>query len=490
VAARLSGARSLLWLAGGLVLVGLSGYVFTALANRSQIAVAVLPATATVAERAAATAAATAAAAPAQDSLTAYYFLVTSVILGAFAGLDQATNRRIAHCLARNSPLRPALLLAARDAIGLTVTTLVVLLIGSPILLKYLLHGNVALFSAVLVGIVMAAAASLLRGVLAGAQRFEAYGAVWATEGIARLALLAFIYLVGQTSVWAYGYVYVVPYAISAVVALAACRGLHRSLTAGSLTAGSASATTEPDPKSAGLLALAIAGILTTAVANLPQLIMTARIHKLDHTHPSMPALGATFGATFLLARMALTALTPYQSMLLPAFTREAAQGNIGGLRHRLRSAMVICAAFGALWALLVLAVGPWVLRTVYAKTPPSTFVFLALGLGTVLFAVASAAQPAIVALGLYRRVPFIWGCGVVATVAATSWPGVSPTQAATLGALAGPLVVLAGMAVCLRTGIFSGDASPGLPEPSKLIRTTVASAASSEDWNRATHGT
>lgn len=432
----LRASRSLLGLAGGLALVGMSGYVFMLVASAVYSAK-------TDSDRHHLTA------------VTGFYFLVTTVIMGVYAGLDQTTNRRIAHARATGVELRPAVLRAIRDAAYLTAAVGAGLLALAPLLAPRTLHGDLGLYSALLVGICTAAAASVVRGVLAGSQRFVAYGAVWAAEGLSRIALIAAVVLTGIRSSWVFGYVYVVPFLVSALVGLVLCRssapGAARREDAPDGSGALESEAEQEAVQGMGLLPLAVAGLLTTAVGNLPQLVLGSRLESTE-------LVGVAFGDAFLLARIALTALTPFQSMLLPAFTALAVTGQVHALRRRLRSAISVCAAFGAAWTLLVVGAGPWLLRRFFHVAPadvPSLTVFLVLGGGTILFAVASAVQPAIVALGHYRHVPYIWASGAVATLAGAFWPGLTPLTAATVAALAGPVAVLAAMAVSARTGVF-----------------------------------
>jgi O-antigen/teichoic acid export membrane protein len=439
----------MLGLAGGLVAVGLSGFVFV-MAENGVFSSKVGP---DVTSRA---------------TLTAYYFLVTTVLLGVFNALDQATDRRISHTIATEAPLRPAVMRAVRDAVGLAAGIAVLLLVASPVLVDRLLKGDVALFSAVLVGVVFAACESVVRGVLAGSRRFTAYGMVWGVEGVSRMLLVGVLLLTGEKSPWVFGYSYVIPYALAAVAGLIACRHL-RDVVLGTEARAEARAQDEAaeGAKSMGLLSLSTAGLLATSVANLPQLVLTTRVPSSD-VAGLLAASG--FAVALLYARIVLTVLTPYQAMLLSQFTREVAVGNIPGLRRGLRNAVYVCGGVGVLWAVAVVAVEPTALRTFTSSVTPSLPVFAALSLGTLMFTVSIATQPAIVALGRYRQVPLIWGCGVLATVAGAFCPGVSAIDAAAIGSLTGPAVVLAGMMLLVRSGLAGSGAAADQDIPEMVI--------------------
>jgi len=413
----------MVWLAGGLSLVALSGYLFMLLVGRLGTG-----------ERPAA--------------LTSYYFLVTTVLLGVCAGLDQVTNRRIARTIALGLPLRPAIKLAIRDAVGLAVCTAAVLLATTPIVLPRSLHGDLMLFSALFVGIPMATFAYLVRGVLAGAQRFRAYAATWAAEGLSRMAMVSLLFTHKSAPAWVYGYVYVGAFGFSAVVGVFACRHLNT-------TAVDTPAPQETGTRS-GLVSLAGAGLLTLGIANLPLLVLGSRL-------VSDTAAVTAFGQIFLLARISLTALAPFQAMLLPMFTRSATHGDIPGLRSRLRLAILVCAIGTTIWTAVVIAAGPWVLRVVFTTTTtPSRLTFTALGVGTILLSLAGALQPALVAMSRYQWVPLSWGAGAAVTAVIATWPWVAPITAATLAGLIGPAIVLVTMGFAARNALALGSAGQG----------------------------
>ena len=427
-------------LAAGLALVGIAGIAFPMAVGQVFSAATGPDATAKLA-------------------LNSYYFLVTTVLMGVYNGLDQVTNRRVAHTLATAGPLGPALARAIRDAAALTAVVAVALLAASPVLVPKTLHGALGLLVAVVVGAVFAAVASVVRGVLAGAQRFGAYGTVWAAEGLSRLVLTAGLLAVGEKSTWAYGYAFVIPYLVSAAVGLFFTRDLRASIQPAKAAEQRERQQGTEATASMGLAALASAGLLTTAVANLPQLVLTSRVS-------STAVEVVAYGHAFILARIALTLLTPYQSLLLPAYTHEAALHRYNALRARVRQAIVICAGVGAAWAVLVAASGHLLLRLGYADTAatiPSLLTFVLLGGGTALFAVTNAVQPALVALGRYRVVPTVWALGAAATAAASALPGFSPINAATTAAVAGPAVVVLGLAVALRQALPTPDGDKAL---------------------------
>jgi O-antigen/teichoic acid export membrane protein len=447
-ASALPGLKSTVWLACGFGTVALSGYVFTIAAGQ----LAKTPSAAVI----------------------QFYFLLNTVILGVCAGLEQVTDRRIAYTLATGSPLRPAVRHALRDAVGVAVCTVAGLIVLYPVFIHRSLHGNLALFVSLLVGVCTAAAASVARGVLVGARRYGSYALAWVVEGLARLAPVVVILVAGPIRPWLYGYVYVAAFAVAALVAVALWRGVGRSvlppIQQSQRRAGS------------GLIPLAGGGLLTMAVANLPQLVIGARLGGISAT-PAAAAAVTAFGQAFLIARIVITAATPIQAGLLPNFTAAVAVGDLAGLRRTLRRALLLLGIVALAWAAVVLAGGQWVMRVVYsASTPTARLTFAAMGLGAALMVVNGVLQPGLVALGRFRWVPVCWAAGAAVTAAVAFLPG-SAVTAATWASFAGPAVVAAMMMGLLgstlgmrgRTRPVGADA--GTDEPAAASAATPAPA-------------
>jgi O-antigen/teichoic acid export membrane protein len=455
-ASALPGLTTTVWLACGFCAVALAGYVFTIAAGPTRVT-----------------------GPGGSASLIQFYFLVNTVVLGVCAGLDQTTNRRVAHALATGAPLSSALRPALRDAAGLALCTAVGLIALYPIVIHRILHDDVALFGSLVVGVFAAAAASLARGVLAGARRFRAYSLGWITEGASRLALVVAVLALGPIRPWLYGYVYIAGFVIAAPVAVLMWRGIGRDRPAasgGESAARDAAAQDRPTRGrgGSGLIPLAGGGLLTMAVANLPQLVAGARLGGHGETAATTAAV-TLFGEAFLIARIVILAATPIQATLLPNFTVAAAVGDYAALRRALRGAVAFLGIGALVWAVIVVAGGQSVLRLVYgAADPTSRLTFAALSFGAALVVVDGVLQPALVALGRYRWVPVSWAAGAAVTAVVACLPGSAITNA-TWASLAGPLVVALMMLSSLATalgpragavGATASDAAAGAEVP------------------------
>jgi len=404
----------------GFALVALSGYVFVLIAGRHRPDVE----TAT---------------------LTFFYFLTTTLLLGANAGLDQATNRRVAFGLARAVPLAPILRRTIREAALLAAALVALLLVFSPIIVQRGLHGDAGLLILLLLGVPAALVTAVVRGVLAGDQQFTAYGANWTVEGLVRLLLLGGLFFWGEAGTALLAFAYLVPYAVAIAAGVAPVRRvLSRAGAPG--VPGSAAGL-----ERSGLVPLVAAALLNTAAVNLPQLLLANREVR-------DVALVATLGQMFVLSRLALMALTPVQSMLVPAFTRAVALGDIASVRRRLRLAVAVCGGAGAVWAVCLSLVGLPLLKLMFPGAQDAKAAILVLlATGSVFFAVAAVVQPVLVAFGAFGRVTAAWAAGAAATAVIALLPWFSPGVAAVAAAVAGPIVIVGVMIVAVLAQLRGG---------------------------------
>ena len=201
-------------MASGLLLVGLSGYVFLAVTGHSSS-----PTDAA--------------------ALSSLYFLVGLVTLGVFAGLEQETSRAVSRASAEGRDLADVTRTAQRHAVALLGACLFILLAVSPVVVPGPLRGQWALFGALAVAAGSAAAVYLVRGLLGGRQLFGGYAATLAVEGLARLLPCVVIFLVAGNAAWAYGL------AFALALSFAAGVGVRWLRAVGSQTAGSAAARTD-----------------------------------------------------------------------------------------------------------------------------------------------------------------------------------------------------------------------------------------------------
>lgn len=374
---------------------------------------------------------------PDEAALLGFYFLVTTVLLGISAGVEHGTSRRLAFTIAAGGDVRRAVLTSIRDAAGLVAGTAALLCAAAPVLVPRTLRGATALFVVLLLGLLLAGTSSLVRGLLVGARRFRPYAMTWAAEGLFRIALVGLVAAFGSPATWGLGGAYVVPFALSAAVGLVALGRLAPS------TAPDSTDVAQPVAR-AGMVSLAGAGLLTLGVANLPILILGTR--DLDAS-----ARVVAFGHVFVLARLALTALAPVQSVLLPGFTAAVARHDFAGLSRSLRRFSLACAGAALGWVAIITVLGPAVAAVLFPGSATSRTLFLLLSLGTVAMAIGTPLQLALTALGAYRWVTAGWATGVVTTAACALWPWLTPITGATLAAMIGPGAAILTMQIGVR---------------------------------------
>ncbi|NUR61317.1 MAG: hypothetical protein HOV87_22050, partial [Catenulispora sp.] len=452
--------RASVGMAAGLLLVGLSGYVFLAVTGHSS----------TPSDAAA---------------LSSLYFLAGLVTLGVFVGLEQETSRATSRAMARGRRLAPVARTARRHAVWLLALTLLVLAALAPALVSGPLRGHWTLFGALVLAAVVGAACYWVRGLLGGLQRFHGYAATLATEGLARLVPCAAVFAAtGQSgAAWVYGVAFAAAQGFAAVVGWwwlregwphehppSALEPNKHSPSAAAPSIPSPSPNPGPHPTTtaeppshlesthhsptAGLALLVAASLLTQLVANLPPLAASTRLTHSD-------AVAAAFGQAFVLVRIPLLLISPIQAMLLPALTRSAVRGDLAALRARVRLALAAVAALGVAGTALLALAGPWVLRVFFGTKADLSHELLAvLGIGTVFLMASAILQPTLVALDRHRLVPTAWGAGAVVSAALVELP-VDPVHAAAAAGVCGPATVVVVMAVGLASTLWKAPTGP-----------------------------
>ncbi|MGH4023275.1 MAG: hypothetical protein ACRDRV_01680, partial [Pseudonocardiaceae bacterium] len=230
-----------------------------------------------------------------------------------------------------------------------------------------------------------------------------------------------------------------------------------------------------------GVALLAGASALTLLVANIAPVVLTARLTADPHT-------AASFVSLFVLARVPLFVFAPLQAFLLPALTAATERGDIAGVRDRVRLAVVVVGGVGLIGAAGAALAGPWAARVFFdAPVDLPALVAGLLGLSTALMMLAQVLQPALVALGRHHSATTAWLLGT-AVFGGLLFAPADPLTAAVVAQLAGPAVVLAVMALALRTTLSGrvggqpprgGSGGPTAPAASVTATGAGGSAAS-----------
>jgi O-antigen/teichoic acid export membrane protein len=395
---------------GGLLVLGIAGYGFVALAGR----------TLSTADAAA---------------VSSLYLLINIIGPGVFVALEQETSRSVSSTLAGGGAAAPIARRAAALAGLLLVGVLVVLAAVSPLLVDRVLGGRWSLLAAVLLGTTTSAMVYLVRGVLGGSRRFAGYSATLALEGAARLVPCVAVAASGAPGATVYALLFAAGSAVGAVAGLPWLRRLdgpdvdpHRPVP-GSLRR-MANAT----------VVLAGSTLLSQLVANLAPIVVSSRL-------AADTATAAAFTSAFILVRIPFFLFAPVQAMLLPTLTAAATTGRLADFRRTLRVILTVIAAVGVPGAIASLLIGPLAVQVLFgAHVRLSGPLLGVLGVGTIGLMVAQVLQPALVALGRHAVVTTAWLAGSVVLTGLLFLPG-NPLTAAVVAQLAGSVVVVAVMA-------------------------------------------
>jgi O-antigen/teichoic acid export membrane protein len=444
-------------MAAGLLLVGLSGYVFLAVTGHSS----------TPSDAAA---------------LSSLYFLAGLVTLGVFVGLEQETSRATSRAVAEHRALAPIARTARRHAAWLFALTVVALAALSPVLVSGPLRGQWDLFGALLLAAGMGAACYWVRGLLGGRQEFHGYAATLAAEGLGRLVpCLAIFVLTGRGGpAWGYALAFASAQGVATLAGLWWLREGFEDGDPDRLDAEISSFEAGERSAAGGLALLVTGSLLTQLVANLPPLVASTRLTHSD-------TVAAAFGQAFVLVRVPLLLISPIQAMLLPDLTRSAARGDHAALRSRVRLALGAVAALGLVGTALLALAGPWVLRVFFGTKAELSHELLAvLGIGTVFLMAAAILQPTLVALDRHRLVPIAWGAGAAVLIVLVELP-IDPLHAAAAGNVGGPVTVVVIMTAGLTDALRAtpGRARCHLPRTAARVVTSGVLGRSSDSAPR-----
>lgn len=437
-------------MAAGMIVFAGSGYVFVVLAGRA------LPKDqATLA--------------------TSVYFLVNVVGPGTFFALEQVASRTTSAALASGEPAGAVTARAYRSGLKLLAATVAVLALLAPVLGARTLHGDWPAYAEVLAMPFISVHLHLVRGMMAGRQRFGGYAATLTLEGGGRVVLCAAAAVAGATTAWMFGLAYIGASAVAAAIGYALVRrgddAAPAADAAGSATSDTAMANTATaGALGGGMVALALASVSSQLLPNIAPLAVNSRL-------PASSALALSFSQAAVVARIPLLFFLPIQAMILPGLTAAAARGDLRTVRAKLRQVLAATTAAGALGAAVFVLVGSWALRTFFGATEPvGTGVLLMLAASTVVLMAAFTLQPALVALGRDRAMMSGWVAGCALTGVIALLP-VGAVAAAAAGQIAGPAATVAllggAIAVALR-----GRATAAAVDPAGPTQPAVTPAA------------
>lgn len=336
--------------------------------------------------------------------LSVLWVLVFTVGPGLFVPLEQEVGRAVAARRARGSGSGPLVRLATRIGAGTAAAVTAGLLLSAPLLLPLLLDGSVALLATLLVAVWALCAAHLSRGVLAGAGRFGHYGGQLGAEGLLRVGACLALVLAGVTAVAAYGL-------LLGGATLAAVL-----LTAGGLRGLRAHGPAASGRELSRHLGLLLAGsVLAQALVNLGPVLVKLL------APPEQQGAAGRYLAGAVLTRVPLLLFASVQASLLPRLSALAAQGREAEFRSTLLRIAALVAAAGGAGVLVLVAVGPELVRLLFgAGFELGRDELGLLALGSALYMVAVVVSQAHIALGRHATSTAGWAAGVAALGLAT----------------------------------------------------------------------
>lgn len=413
--------RSMLWVAVGLGVFGLSNFVFLALAGRD-----LGPAT--------------------SAAVSVAWTLLNALGIGLFQPLEQETGRRLSAARATGGA-GTNLRLMMRYAL-LTVGAIVLVgVLGAPWIADALFGSARPVVLVVVLGLAGQALAYYARGVLAGEDRFDRYGAQLALDGTLRILVAGALYLTGAGSQLTYGLVLVL-----APVVATLC-----TVRPGTLL--SVARRADGSPPVHGMASLVAASSTGQILANLGPLAMALMATA------SQQGLSGRFVAAVTVARIPLFLFAAIQAVFLPALAALVARGDVVGFRSSVRKAMLASAALGIVGVVGIALLGHWVLWLIYGPDftiDTTSLVLIAVSGG--LFMLAQVFAQALLAHHAERAVAVCWASGIVGSTLALLAP-FTLSVTVSLALCAGSAVALAALGLAYRGQVAAWRRSSTISE-------------------------
>jgi O-antigen/teichoic acid export membrane protein len=334
-------------------------------------------------------------------------FITVSVL---YRPVEQLLSRTIADRDARGVAGNEHLRVAATIQLALGALFLVVVLALRGPIEDDLLGGSTALYTILIVAVLAYAASYFARGFLAGHHRFGLYGGLVFMEATSRFMFALFVAVgisEGQTAV-ALG-IAAAPIVSLSVVPWALGRRLR------------AQPAVAVDDKEEAATEFTLAHGSGFAVAVL--LIMLSEqtflnagplLVKANEGAGGAALAGFTFNV-LLIARAPLQLFQAVQTSILPHLTRLRASGETDPFRRSVNVTLMAIAAFAGCVALVMLAIGPWLMHVVFGSGfdyERGGLVLVAIGMG--MYLSAATLNQALLAHGRARHACVAWvGCAV-----------------------------------------------------------------------------
>jgi O-antigen/teichoic acid export membrane protein len=359
----------------GLVVAGLTTYLFLIVANASLPSKGAAP-------------------------LTAIWGVVFFAGPGFFLPLEQEVSRAIAIRRAQGLGSGPLIERAAMLGGMLAGFVLLVTLAMSPLIVKHLFDGQWLLLVALLVAVVAFFLGHLVRGVISGSGLFWSYSLFIGSEGVIRLVICLCLAAAGAKTAGGYG------------VALALA-----PLSAFFIVARGQRAVLEPGPAapwselSQSLGALLAGSVLAQGLANA-SLIVVKPLARADQQADVKRLFNGV-----IVARLPLFLFQAVQAALLPKLAALSGARRYHDFRRQLSRLVEAVVGIGILGTLGGFVVGPFVVKVLFDAELGHVDMALLAG-GTACYIVAMSLAQALIAIEGQARMALGWLFGALAFLA------------------------------------------------------------------------
>ena len=311
-------------LSSGLLINGVSAYIFISIASRDLGAEMYTP----------------------LGMLWALSFLLGP---GIFHPLEQQTARSIASRFGEETTP----VFKAASIVGGIATLLIVIcaLCFNSWLTEDIFSDQRSLLIAIILVVIGLGSAHLVKGVLAGTGRFKNYSRYLIGEGLGRLLVTAILVIFASGEVWMYG----LALGLSPFIGISAALFRQKDLI-------------KPGPKvkakeiSGSLGVLLIASLATAMVLNVSPLTVELLAEPNQKEEPGK------FLNALLIARIPLFFFQAVQAALLPRLSQLMASKELEKFKHELMRLLGFVTVFGACFLFLIAVSGQWVTRIAFGS--------------------------------------------------------------------------------------------------------------------------
>ncbi len=342
------------------------------------------------------------------SALGALWVFIFLIGPGFYIPLEQEVGRAISERRALGQGGGPVVRKAARLAVGLGAILVVVSLATSPLLLDRLFDDHTLLFVGFLIGIVGYAALHLVRGAYSGNGQFGAYGGLFGSEGVLRVAGCIALAIIGVDNVGWYGIVMGAAPLLALGVALSRNRDFDQP--------GPPARYSELSSNLGWLLG---ASVFTQLLVNCAPL--AAKILADDsESHAAGRILNG-----LLIARIPLFFFQAVQAALLPKLAAQAAEGRHDDFKQGLQRLMIGVIGVGVIGTAAAISIGPTVVEILFGQPElgeeltRTDLGYLAAASAFIMIAVTFA--QALIALNGHSRAALGWAVGVLGFVVVTA---------------------------------------------------------------------